>query len=396
MTVRSAWLSPDGQGREDTRTNQVGALTAVDESRGRSGVLPGSATGQYRTGGLSLTGAAGTLGASVGAGRAVVQAGADRGAYPVAVTAPVPLTFADGDAQYGRVDLVVLRVYDDTYDGSGRTEAAVEIVRGTPAAVPAAPAAPDVALALFSVAVPANAGTGRGGLAWDTAVVDLRPTTVALGGILPTRPDDTAPGGYPGQYRDINNTLERWDGAAWTGYPKGVGGIAPAGAVGTGAYAGQYRDTANGVLQRWNGAVWLPAAAPSSFTGTNDAGRTSSTTYTSTLVDTAVSTLALSFVAPPNGAILLSFGARMVTTGSSTASAFLAPQIVQGSTVALAAVDDNAVTYGGAVTASVATTTRVYGLAPGKTHTLTALYRTSDAAVSCWFDNVFLRVDPAN
>ncbi|MEU9447273.1 hypothetical protein [Streptomyces sp. NPDC048277] len=37
MTVRSAWLSPDGQSREDTRANQAGALTPATDSTGRSG-----------------------------------------------------------------------------------------------------------------------------------------------------------------------------------------------------------------------------------------------------------------------------------------------------------------------------------------------------------------------
>ncbi|MFF7977778.1 hypothetical protein ACFZDK_01415 [Streptomyces sp. NPDC007901] len=196
MTVRSAWLSPDGQSREDTRTNQVGALTPVTDSKGRSGVLPGSAGGLYRVTGLSPAGTDGTMNAHVTAGRAVIQSTLDRGAYPVAVTEQVDLTFADGDARYGRIDLVVLRVYDDTYDGSGRTEAAVEIVQGTPAATPAAPTAPDVSLVLFTVAVPANAS----GLTWAT--------------------DDTAAGGYPGHYRDINSTLQRWDGTAWVPYPQ--------------------------------------------------------------------------------------------------------------------------------------------------------------------------------
>ncbi|MEU9151670.1 hypothetical protein AB0D59_14185 [Streptomyces sp. NPDC048417] len=117
MTVRSAWLSPDGQSREDTRTNQVGSLTPVTDTKGRSGVLPGSEGGVYRVTGLWLAGTDGTLNATVGVGRAVIQSSIDRGAYPVAVTQPVALTFAGGDAQYGRIDLVVLRVDDDV---SGR------------------------------------------------------------------------------------------------------------------------------------------------------------------------------------------------------------------------------------------------------------------------------------
>ncbi|WP_328680147.1 hypothetical protein [Streptomyces sp. NBC_00343] len=41
-------------------------------------------------------------------GRAVVQ-----GACPVTLDEDVTVTFAAWDAQYGRVDLVVLRVHDD-------------------------------------------------------------------------------------------------------------------------------------------------------------------------------------------------------------------------------------------------------------------------------------------
>lgn len=54
MTVTSAWLSPDGQSRADTRTTQIGALTPVTDIKGRSGVLPGSEGGVYRVTGLWL------------------------------------------------------------------------------------------------------------------------------------------------------------------------------------------------------------------------------------------------------------------------------------------------------------------------------------------------------
>ncbi|MEV8537360.1 hypothetical protein [Streptomyces sp. NPDC051572] len=397
MSVRTAWLSPTGQSREDTRTNQIGSLTPVTDSKGRSGVLPGSSGGVYRVTGLWLGGTTGTMSATVSVGRAVIQSSIDRGAYPVAVTEPLTLTFADGDAQYGRIDLVVLRIYDDTYDGSGRSEAAVEITKGTPAATPVAPTLPDTSLLLFTVAVPANASTGSGGIAWDTARVDLRPTTVPMGGILPTRSDDTAAGGYPGHYRDINNTLQRWDGTAWVGYPKGIGGIAPAGAVTTASYTGQYRDSSNGVLQRWNGSVWLPAVAPpSGFASSLDAGYTTSTTYTAALTDTAVTALTLTFVAPATGAVLLHFGARMLTQSSTTALAYMAPQITQNGTVTFAANDENSASHGGTVYSSVATMWRLYGLTAGATYTMTAMHRSSDAAVTCWFDNLFMRVDPAN
>ncbi|WP_432134204.1 MULTISPECIES: hypothetical protein [unclassified Streptomyces] len=397
MNARSAWLSPAGQTREDTRVAALGAHTPVSPVATRSGVLPGSYTGEHTVSGFWLAGAAGAMTAEVSTGRAVIQAEESRGAYPVSLTEGVPLTFADGDAQYDRVDLVVLRIYDDAYDGSGRTEAVVEIVPGTPAAVPSAPAAPGLSLPLFQVLVTATASNGNGGINWGTALTDLRPTTVALGGIAPTKPDDTVKGAYPGQYRDVNDALQRWNGTAWVPYPRDIGGIAPAGAVTTGGYTGQYRDSAGGVLQRWNGSAWVPAVTPSAFTASLDAGTTASTTYTAALDNTAVSALTLDFTAPGTGAVLLHFGARMVTQGSTTTAAFMAPRITRGATVVWEPSNDEySAMYGGTVSCSVSTMWRLYGLTPGTVYTMTALHRSGSASVTCGFDNIFLRVDPAN
>ncbi|MFF3376244.1 hypothetical protein ACFYXF_25245 [Streptomyces sp. NPDC002680] len=258
MNARSAWLSPNGQTREDTRVVQTGAVTPATNIRGRSGVFPGSPDGAFRVTGFALTGTSGGMTATVGVGRGVVQAEDDRGAYPVAVTQPVTLTFAGG-ADQSRRDLVVLRIYDDQYDASGRTEAVVEVVPGTPTATdPAPPATPAASLPLYTVLVPANASAGNGGIIWASAatVTDLRTSVVAVGGILPTE-NDSRTGAYPGQYRDTSNTLQRWNGTAWVAYPRETGGIAPNGAVGNGSYVGQHRDGPNGLLQRWNGSTWV-------------------------------------------------------------------------------------------------------------------------------------------
>ncbi|MCX5368634.1 hypothetical protein [Streptomyces sp. NBC_00103] len=393
MTVRSAWLSADGQTREDTRVTQIGAVTPVTDIKGRSGVLPGSENGLYRVTGLWLNGTVGGMTATVGVGRAVIQTSVARGAYPVAVTEPVPLTFDAGDPQFGRVDLVVLRIYDDDYDGSDRTEAAVEIVKGTAAATPVAPAAPDASLVLFTVAVAKNAGAGSGGIDWDNARVDLRPTTVPLGGILPTRSDDTAPGGYPGHYRDINDTLQRWSSTAWVPYPKGVGGLVPAGVLTTGGYVGQYRDSSLGQLQRWNGSAWQPAVPGPAFVQSLDAGTTASTTYTAALASTTVTALTLSFTAPPSGSVIIGLGARM-SSGGETAQAHMSPQVTLGSTVIWAADDERAASGSGAVSKSTSTQLRLNSLTAGSTYTVTAMHRSSNAGFTCAFDNMFLRVDP--
>ncbi|WP_037680466.1 hypothetical protein [Streptomyces griseus] len=394
MNARSAWLSTDGQTREDTRVAALGALTPTSPIGTRSGILPGSYGGEHRVSGFWLAGATGTMTATVSSGRAVVQAAESRGAYPVAVTDGVPLTFEDGDALYGRIDLVVLRIHDPAYDGGERTEAAVEIVKGKPEATPTAPAAPGLSLPLFEVVVPKGRSAGTGGIDWGTALTDLRPTTVAVGGILPTVPDDMAIGAYPGQYRDVNSALQRWNGTAWVPYPRDVGGIVPAGALTNGGHPGQYRDSAAGQLQRWNGTAWLPAVPGPAFANTLDAGSTTSTTYTATLADASATPLTLTFTAPPSGSVLIGLGARMLTRSSETVSAYMSPQVTQGSTVIWAADDERTATSSGDIGKSVSTQLRMNGLAVGTTYTVTAMYRSTSATVTCWFDARYLRVDP--
>ncbi|MFI9807613.1 hypothetical protein ACIHEJ_25170 [Streptomyces sp. NPDC052301] len=233
MPVRSGWLS-DSQSREDTRLVSLGALTPTSPTATRSGILPGSPDGQSRISGFTLTGTTGTMNATVSPGRAVIQGTDARGAYPVALTEYLPLTFANGDPQYSRIDLVVLRIYDDPYDGSARTEAVVEIVPGTPAATPAVPAAPGLSLPLYEVVVPAGASTGTTAIPWTTALTGRRNATVAVGGILPVT-TDTAGGAYPGQYRDSSGVLQRWSGTAWTDYQPPVAvETATTGAISTG------------------------------------------------------------------------------------------------------------------------------------------------------------------
>ncbi|MFJ8664540.1 hypothetical protein [Streptomyces sp. NPDC093600] len=265
MPVRSGWLLPTGQTRQNTRITNIGATTPAGQLGVRSGILPGTHDGKYRVGGLWLSGN-GPMTAIVYAGRAVVQGPTTaEGAYPVALDGDVTITFADGDPLNPRIDLVVLRVYDNDTDFPGRYEAVVEIVQGQPAAAPVAPAAPPRSLTLFSVRVKAGASAGTGGVGWGTTgtVTDLRTTTVAAGGILPVYNNAGVAGAYAGQYQDNDNShyLQRWDGTQWVPYPKEIGGIAPAGTLSTGGYTGQFREN-NGVLQRWNGSTWVNYQPP--------------------------------------------------------------------------------------------------------------------------------------
>ncbi|MFB7498451.1 hypothetical protein ACFC09_27825 [Streptomyces sp. NPDC056161] len=220
MPLRSGWLSPDSQSREDTRLVSLGALTPTSPVATRSGILPGSPDGQWRITGFTLTGTPGTMSATVSPGRAIVQGTDAQGAYPVALTEYLPLTFADGAAQYARIDLVVLRIHDEYRDGDTiRTEAAVEIVQGEAAAVPVVPPLPSLSIPLYQVLVPANASTGTTAIDWDKALTGMRTATVAIGGILPVT-TDTTNGAYPGQYRDVSGGLQRWNGTAWDAFPQ--------------------------------------------------------------------------------------------------------------------------------------------------------------------------------
>ncbi|MFB7517834.1 hypothetical protein [Streptomyces sp. NPDC056144] len=251
MTVRAAWLQPTGQTRQDTRVTLSALLTPAGQNpedvplRSRSGILPG---------GFALTGN-GSLQCSVGTGRAVIQGkGGEQGAYLVAVLAAEPLTLADGDAQYDRIDLIELAVLDDEFDSTGTTRAEVRLIKGVASATPAVPASgPGSSIPLYSVRVKAGTSASVGGVAWTGAdVTALHYPTVALGGIVPA---SGFKGAYVGQYRDASGLLQRWDGTTWVSYPKPLGGIAPTGTVSTGSYTGQYRDNA-GVLQRWDGTAW--------------------------------------------------------------------------------------------------------------------------------------------
>ncbi|MGJ5826717.1 hypothetical protein [Streptomyces ossamyceticus] len=213
MTVRSAWLLTNGQTREDTRLTPVGTYAPESEMRTRDGVIAGGNP-------FAATGA-GAMSLQIGVGRAQVQGTDAQGAYPVSVDAPVTLTFTDGEAQFARIDSVVLHVYDQLFDQGGQNLAAVEIVRGTGSATPTAPTLPSACLRLWDVTVPAGASAGVGGIDWTSALADRRHFTSAYGGIIPRGYGLAFNGAYDGQYRDNGTGLERWDAAAgaWKAYP---------------------------------------------------------------------------------------------------------------------------------------------------------------------------------
>ncbi|WP_318208675.1 MULTISPECIES: hypothetical protein [unclassified Streptomyces] len=394
MNLRSSWVAETGQTREDTRLTQTGVTTLTNPVQVRSGVLPGSYEGLHRLAGFWTYGSS-AMTATVSEGRAVIQGEISQGVYPVTLPTSEAITFAPGDAQYGRIDLLVVKVYDNLYDSSNRNEVKIEIIQGIPGQTPQAPAVPPRSLPLYEVTVPAGVSAGNGGIPWNSALKDLRTPVVSLGGILPVE-GPVLPGAYPGQYQDAGGALQRWDGGAWVSYPSVLGGIVPNSASTTPAsYTGQYRDSADGRLQRWNGSVWVPVVPGPYFVDNGDYGDTTSTTYTPTLQARATNPLALSFVAPPSKAIVVSFGCRMKST-SPDHYAFMALKLTQGSTVVNDLDDEYATLAASKHLISASTTRRLSGLTPGATYTLTAYFRVvaDTPALKAGFDNTFIKVDP--
>lgn len=215
MTVRTAWLLPGGaepgQTREDTRLAPLGTMTPGGALTTRTGVIPGGDPfGATDAGAMSL---------QIGIGRGAVQGTTAQGAYPVALDAPESVAFADGDAVFGRVDTVVIRVYDALFDVEGQNLAVVAVIEGEPLASPTRPLLPSACLPLWDVAVPAGTSAGVGGINWGSALTDRRRYAVAVGGISPLGVDESAAGVYDGQYRDNGAGLERWHAAEgeWRG-----------------------------------------------------------------------------------------------------------------------------------------------------------------------------------
>lgn len=122
------------------------------------------------------SGAAGDMavveGAAALSGRYIVQ---NQDAY--VGSSNTDLSIGNGDPSGPRIDLIVLRVYDDEMDSSGLTVARLEVVPGIPASSPAAPATPAGALALAQVLV----GVGESVSITAGDITDLRVESVTRG-----------------------------------------------------------------------------------------------------------------------------------------------------------------------------------------------------------------------
>ena len=171
-----------------------------------SGVRPGDP-------GLTVTLAGTTINCSAGV---ATVAYAGQGVYRVALPSSVsPGTYTAPHATLNRIDLVYLRVWDNTVDASGLNKGDVVYLAGTAAGSPVAPTPAGtqiyMPLATISVLSVSNGSTAS----VSTAV---RPNTVAPGGILPAATAPASP--YTGQFYDNGTDLLRWNGAAWDTYQK--------------------------------------------------------------------------------------------------------------------------------------------------------------------------------
>lgn len=143
---------------------------------------------------------------------AIVTASAGSGPYRVAL-AETTGEIDPADATFPRIDVLDLQIQDDTHDASGQRRARVFYTAGSAAASPIEPGALSNAVRLGAFDVPASGG-GAATVRYQGAL------TVAAGGVLPDRDGTEAPsaGRYHGmvRYRQDTDTLQVWDGTAWT------------------------------------------------------------------------------------------------------------------------------------------------------------------------------------
>ncbi|MFB7739564.1 hypothetical protein ACFC08_35495 [Streptomyces sp. NPDC056112] len=166
----------------------------------RSGIIPG-------TGGLGVSVAGTTI--TVGSGIALVYY-AGEGVFRASMTSSSTLTLQAAHATLTRIDLVYLRIWCNSVDGSGMNKADVDYLPGTASSTPVAPTPTGtvIYMPLATITVPP---VGGGSASVSSAV---RPYTVAPGGILPLQSSaPTSP--YVGQFYDDQTNLRRWNGSTW-------------------------------------------------------------------------------------------------------------------------------------------------------------------------------------
>lgn len=167
-----------------TFLNQLGAAQVI------GGVLPSG-------GGLNVT-APGGMTVSCNSGYCIIpsSSGSSFGGYQCsAMASTTGLTIATSDPVNPRIDLVCATVSDV---GTSASLWELQVITGTPAASPSAPATPANSIALAQVTVPASASSISSG-----NIADVRTFVACQGGIVPVRNLSSALSaiqGYEGLY----------------------------------------------------------------------------------------------------------------------------------------------------------------------------------------------------
>jgi len=177
------------------------------------------------------------MGITVGTGIGYVAGteGTTQGMYACVNATSTNVAVTASHASLNRIDLVVFRVYDTQYSGA-LNQCALEVIAGTPAASPAAPAIPNNSLPLATVAVNASVTT-----IVNANITDIRPYMPI--GVMPVRVFSDLPSAGVADgtlaYVQGEDTLYTYNGSAWTrdyrrGTPVGyVVSTSATGAIGT-------------------------------------------------------------------------------------------------------------------------------------------------------------------
>lgn len=205
VAVNPSWI--DGVTLDAYRLRRIDSMLTMHNGNAlgaRGGVVPGG-------GGLSVSVSGTTITVSSGIA-AVYYAG--QGLYRTALTSTSTLTLNAPHATLPRIDLVYLRIWDNSVDASGLNTADVVYLAGTAASTPAAPAPTGtvIYMPLAQITVPASGGGAA------TVNGSVLPYTVAAGGILPST--TTPPSPYVGQFYDNGTDLRRYNGSGWDTYQK--------------------------------------------------------------------------------------------------------------------------------------------------------------------------------
>jgi hypothetical protein len=261
VTVR-VFAITSGVTAEDLRLAMGSLFAPAGPLNARTGVLPNAGVP------ADLTSAA-ALQANVAPFQAWIDgtSNALQGGYLFTSDANALLTFGAGNGTNPRIDLVVARIRDNPYDASGAQSGTVEVVAGTPAASPAAPAVPTSSIPLWQVLVPANASGGNP-INFASARTDRRVFTALSGAPIPVASITERNGvafPYAGMavYRTDTKWVERHDGTAWR-----VEGVAAVAAFAN--LATEITNPRDGQLavtttdnRAWQydagGAAWIPA-----------------------------------------------------------------------------------------------------------------------------------------